>query len=149
MTMSEFVDQLSLSGVLGGGSAVLLLLLTLIQIAPIKVNPWTWLARKIGRALNGDTLDRLDTLEQDVKEMKQKNEEREAKKSRSSILRFGDEIRRGTRHSKEHFDQILLDISFYERYCDTHKDFENNIALMTIEKIKDTYRECIDKDSFL
>ena len=149
MTMSEFMDQLSLSGVLGGGSAVLLLLLTLIQIAPIKVNPWTWLARKIGRALNGDTLDRLDTLEQDVKEMKQKNEEREAKKSRSSILRFGDEIRRGTRHSKEHFDQILLDISFYERYCDTHKDFENNIALMTIEKIKDTYRECIDKDSFL
>ena len=149
MTMSEFVDQLSLSGVLGGGSAVLLLLLTLIQIAPIKVNPWTWLARKIGRALNGDTLDRLDTLEQDVKEMKQKNEEREAKKSRSSILRFGDEIRRGTRHSKEHFDQILLDISFYERYCDTHRDFENNIALMTIEKIKDTYRECIDKDSFL
>lgn len=149
MTMSEFVDQLSLSGVLGGGSAVLLLLLTMIQIAPIKVNPWTWLARKIGRALNGDTLDRLDTLEQDVKEMKQKNEEREAKKSRSSILRFGDEIRRGTRHSKEHFDQILLDISFYEHYCDTHKDFENNIALMTIEKIKDTYRECIDKDSFL
>lgn len=86
MTMSEFVDQLSLSGVLGGGSAVLLLLLTLIQIAPIKVNPWTWLARKIGRALNGDTLDRLDTLEQDVKEMKQKNEEREAKKSRRLIL---------------------------------------------------------------
>lgn len=149
MTVSEFMDQLSLGGLLGGSGALLFLLLTLIQIAPVKVNPWTWLARKIGRALTGEALDRLDTLEQDVKEMKQKNEEREAKKARSSILRFGDEIRRGTRHSKEHFDQILLDISFYEHYCDTHKSFENNIALMTIEKIKDTYRECIDDDSFL
>lgn len=149
MTVSEFVSQLSFGKVLGGSGAVFLLLLTLIQIAPIKVNPWTWIARKIGRALSGETLDRLDTLEQDVKDMKRKNEEREAKKARSSILRFGDEIRRGTRHSKEHFDQILLDISFYEHYCDTHKDFENNIALMTIEKIKDTYRECMDRDSFL
>lgn len=149
MTMSEFVGQLSIGGLLGGGGAILLLLLTLIQIAPIKVNPWTWLARKIGRAVTGETLDRLDTLEKNLNEMKQKNEEREATKCRSNILRFGDEIRRGTLHSKEHFNQTLLDISFYEHYCDTHKNFENNIALMTIEKIKDTYRECMDNDSFL
>jgi len=51
MTVSEFMDQISLGSLLGGSSAVLLLLLTLIQIAPIKVNPWTWIARKIGRAL--------------------------------------------------------------------------------------------------
>ena len=149
MTINEVFQQVTPSGVIGGCSVVMFLLLTLIQIAPVKVNPWTWIARKIGRAITGEALDRLDALEKDVKEMERKNKEREAKKSRSSILRFGDEIRRGTRHSKEHFDQILLDISYYEHYCDTHKDFENNIALMTIEKIKDTYRKCIDEDSFL
>lgn len=149
MTVSEFVDQLSLGSLLGGSGVFLFLLLTIIQIAPIKVNPWTWIARKIGRAVTGEALDRLDVLEQDIKEIKEKNEEHEATKCRSNILRFGDEIRHGTLHSKEHFDQILLDISFYEHYCDTHRDFENNIALMTIEKIKDTYRECIDNDSFL
>lgn len=149
MTVSEFVDQLSLGSLLGGGGAVILIFLTLIQISPIKVNPWTWIARKIGRAVTGEALNRLDTLEKNIKEIKEKNEEHEATKCRSNILRFGDEIRHGTRHSKEHFDQILLDISFYEHYCDTHKDYENNIALMTIEKIKDTYRECMNKDSFL
>ena len=149
MTVSEFVSQLSFGKLLGGSGAVLFLLLTLIQIAPVKVNPWSWIARIVGRALTREALDRLNTLETDVKEIKDKSEEHEATKCRSNILRFGDEIRHGTRHSKEHFDQILLDISFYEHYCDTHKDFENNIALMTIEKIKDTYRECMDRDSFL
>lgn len=149
MTLSEFVKQLSITNLLGGSGAVLLLLLTLIQIVPVKVNPWTWFARKIGRAVTGEALDRLDGLEKDIKEIKAKNEEREATECRSAILRFGDEIRHGTRHSKEHFDQILLDISFYEHYCDTHTDYANNVALMTIEKIKDTYRKCMDEDTFL
>lgn len=149
MTVSEFVEQLSISNLLGGGGVLIFGLLTLIQIAPIKLNPWTWLARKIGRIVTGETLDRLDSLEKDIKEIKTKNEEHEATECRGAILRFGDEIRHGTRHSKEHFDQILLDISFYEHYCDTHTEYANNVALMTIEKIKDTYRKCMDEDSFL
>lgn len=28
-------------------------LLTFIQISPIKVNPWSWIARKIGKAMTG------------------------------------------------------------------------------------------------
>lgn len=149
MTLSETLQQMTVGDILGGCSAIILLFLTLIQITPIKVNPWSWLARTIGKALNRDTLDRLDSLEKDIKEIKAKNEEHEATECRSAILRFGDEIRHGTRHSKEHFDQILLDISFYEHYCATHKDYANNIALMTIEKIKNTYRKCLDEDSFL
>lgn len=149
MAVSEFVEHLSIGNLLGGSGVILFLLLTLIQISPIKINPWTWLARKIGRAFTGEALDRLDNLEKEIKEIKRKNEEREATDCRSAILRFGDEIRHGTLHSKEHFDQVLLDISFYEHYCSTHNDYANNIALMTIEKIKNTYRDCLNNDSFL
>jgi len=149
MTVSEALQQLTAFDVLGGCSAFTVLLLTLIQISPMKINPWSWLARTIGRAFNREMLERLDDLEKDVKKIQTENEEQKATRCRSAILRFGDEIRHGTLHSKEHFDQILLDITFYEHYCDTHKDFENNIALMTIEKIKDTYSKCIDEDSFL
>ena len=35
---------------------------TLVQVSPIKVNPWSWLARKIGRAINGEVIDRVDRL---------------------------------------------------------------------------------------
>ena len=41
----------------GGGS--LLLLLTLVQVVPVKVNPWSAIARWIGKAINGDVLDKL------------------------------------------------------------------------------------------
>ena len=42
----ETVKQIALSG---GG--VLLALMTIIQIAPIKINPWSWIAQKIGKAI--------------------------------------------------------------------------------------------------
>ena len=38
----------------GGG---LLLLLTFIQLAPVKLDPWSAIARWIGRAINGEVLD--------------------------------------------------------------------------------------------
>lgn len=149
MTMSEFFQKINAGNILGGCGIILAILLTLIQISPIKINPWSWLARRIGRAFNGEMVERLDRLEKDMKEIKAKDEEQKATNCRSAILRFGDEIRQGVLHSKEHFDQILLDISFYEHYCDTHTEYANNIALLTIEKIKDTYRKCMDEDSFL
>lgn len=149
MSLIDFLQQINAGSILGGCGIVFVIVMTLIQIAPIKVNPWTWIARKIGRAFNGEMYERMDRLEKDLKEIKTKNEEQRATDCRSAILRFGDELRQGVLHSKEHFDQILLDISFYEHYCDTHREYANNIALMTIEKIKDTYRKCMDEDSFL
>ena len=37
----------------------MLILLTVIQIAPVKFDPWTAIARAIGRALNGEVLTQL------------------------------------------------------------------------------------------
>ena len=39
----------------GGGAA--LLLMTLVQIAPIKINPWSAVARGIGKTMNKDMMD--------------------------------------------------------------------------------------------
>lgn len=130
----------------GGGVAVIL---TILQIAPIKINPWSWIAKKIGRAINGELIDKVDNLAVDMKKNKDDDDEQWASLSRSHILRFGDELRHGVSHSKEHFDQILLDISKYELYCDTHKDYLNDVAHETIKHIKNTYQECLIKNSFL
>lgn len=130
----------------GGGVAVIF---TILQIAPIKINPWSWIAKRIGRAINGELIDKVDNLAVDMKKNKDDDDEQWASLSRSHILRFGDELRHGVSHSKEHFDQILLDISKYELYCDTHKDYLNDVAHETIKHIKNTYRECLIKNSFL
>ena len=44
---------MSLEEILLGGGGVLLAARTLIQVAPIKVNPWSAVAKAIGRAING------------------------------------------------------------------------------------------------
>ena len=131
------------------GGGLTLILMTLIQITPIKINPWSWIARIIGRAINGEVLEKVNSLSEDVKALKDEDAEQWASLSRSHILRFGDELLHGVPHSKEHFDQILIDISKYESYCDEHQDYKNNIANATIKQIKNTYQKCLEDNKFL
>lgn len=140
----ETIKQIFMYG--GGG---LVILLTLVQIAPIKINPWTWLGRLIGRAINGEVLEKVETLTQDVRDNKADDDDKWATLSRSHILAFGDEIRLGIAHSKERFDQILLDISNYEQYCDEHPNYHNDKAPVTIDLIKRTYQKCLEENKFL
>lgn len=139
MTMEEIAT--------GGG--ILLAAMTLIQIAPIKLNPWSALAKAIGRAINGEVIAKVDRLERELLGMKENQEERDAISCRARILHFGDETIHGVRHTKEHFDQILRDITTYERYCDDHPNFENNTTVLTSQRIKDIYEECLKKADFL
>lgn len=130
-------------------SGAIVVLMTLIQITPIKINPWSWLGRCIGRVINGEVLEKVEALSQDVKKNKNDDDEQWASLSRSHILRFGDELLHGMGHSKEHFDQILLDISKYEQYCDAHPEYLNDIAHATIKHIRKTYQKCLDENTFL
>ncbi len=131
----------------GGGG--LLVLMTLIQITPIKINPWSWIAKRIGRAVNGEVLEKVNAIDGTVNEMRDHNAEEWASLSRTHILRFGDELLHGVAHSKEHFDQILVDISKYETYCGDHPEYLNGVANATIKQIKKTYQKCLDDHSFL
>ena len=42
------------------GGGIILVAMTLIQIAPIKLDPWSAVARAIGRAINKDVIEKLD-----------------------------------------------------------------------------------------
>ena len=141
------LESIKQIGLYGGG--VILILMTLIQITPIKINPWSWLGNRIGKWINGDVLDKLKTLSQDVADNKADDDDKWASLSRSHILAFGDEIRLGINHSKERFDQILLDIENYEKYCEDHPKYRNDKAPMTIDLIKRTYRKCLEENKFL
>ena len=138
------------------GGGVLLLFMTLVQITPIKINPWSIVARGIGKAMSRDILDKLDTVETDVKNLKEKHDnlkdrmdKDDADSCRTRILRFADELRRGVEHSEEFFNQILDDISDYERYCSEHPEYKNSKAANAIAKIDKVYQKCMEENSFL
>lgn len=92
---------------------------------------------------------KLDTANNLIVELKTSSGEGMAYTWRYRILRFDDEIRHDEKHTKEHFDQILEDITKYENYCRDHKDFPNNKAVLAIKNIKDVYQRCTDENSFL
>lgn len=126
MTLKEIFET-------GGG--VLFIVLTLVQVAPVKVNPWSTLARTLGRALNKDVMDKID--------------EGAATNARYRIIRFNDEVRHDVKHTEEHFDQIIEDIDIYERYCMAHPSFPNGKAVHSVANIKRTYEKCSDENLFL
>lgn len=130
-------------------SGGLVLLLTLIEIAPIKINPWRALGRGIGKAINGEVLDKVSQLEADVQKIRDEIGEQAAVNCRARILRFGDEVLHGGEHTKEHFDQILRDIDAYEKYCGDHPDFSNNVTGLTSERIKHVYMKRLNENDFL
>lgn len=121
----------------------------LIQIAPIKLAPWSWLAKHIGRAINAEVIEKVDKLEADLDEMKRTNAESRAKQNRTVILRFGDELRLGVKHSKDSFDNILQTISDYDTYCKAHPDFKNKIAEVNERYIEEVYEICLKNNTFL
>lgn len=135
--------------VFAGGGGLLVVIMTLVQVSKIQINPWSWLAKKFGRAINGEIIAKVDKLTEDVNDLRKESEEREATTCRARIMRFGDEILQGKEHTKEHFDQTLLDITFYENYCDEHPKFKNSIAVATIQNIRRVYDKCLKEKTFL
>lgn len=158
MTLEEIVKY-------SGGA--ILLLLTFVEIVPIKINPWSWIASKLGKALNKDLLQEMKDLQEAHKKDQEENDKRlraventqsefekyykrdDAKSARRRILSCADELRRGVEHSQEFFDDVLEDISYYNNYCKENPDFENMKAVVAIEFITETYHKCLKDNDFL
>lgn len=130
-----------------GGGAVLLL--TLIQITPLKLNPWSAILHAIGKSINAEVLERVNALDKGLNTLKATVDQRQAIDCRARIVHFGDEIKHDVKHSLEHFNAILYDISVYEAYCSDHPDFPNEVAVITIDLIKETYKKCTREKTFL
>lgn len=120
-----------------------------IEISPIKLNPWSWIAKKIGRAINGEVLEQVAELRKEFKAHEIKNDEEHISRARTRILRFNDELLECKRHSQEHFDEILEDIDTYEKYCEGHPEYPNSKAVMAIENVKEAYKQCLKQHDFL
>ena len=140
----------------GQWALALAALATLIEITPIKLDPWTTLFRAIGKAMNKDIADKLDQQAKDVESLHTQTqnitarlEQKDAEDARNHILRFGDEIKNKVRHSEEYFNQILDDITKYEQYCETHKDFKNARTVATVQIINEVYQKCLKEKDFL
>ena len=88
-------------------------------------------------------------VKEDLGEMKDESREDKAKAARNRILICADEVYQGVRHSKEYFDNILADITFYNNYCREHPEFKNDMTVMAVQRIEEVYRHCLETHGFL
>lgn len=140
------LDFLTLKTALIDGGIGLFILLSLIQISPLKVNPWSAIARKLGDALNASQTEKfesfkkqLEALDTKVEDLKNHVDENEIKTMRTKILRFADEIFVGKIHTYDAYKEALHAINEYETYCNEHPNFVNNMAEFSIAEIKKGY----------
>ena len=147
---------MTIEEILAGGGGLLLVAMTLIQISPIKVNPWSALARARGKAINKDVLDGLAEVKADQKEARRilddhirVDDTRNADAHRARILQFNNELLRDIPHTREDFIEILEEIDFYERFCEEHKDYKNNRCTHAIANIGRVYDDRLRKHDFL
>lgn len=140
---------MSVQEVLTGGGGLVLVLMTLVQIAPVKINPWSWLAKTVGKAINADISKRLNDIEAKLDGHIDMDDRRTANVTRARILRFNNELLRDIPHTKEEFIEVLAEIDAYEKYCKAHEDYKNNRAVLAIETIREVYKERLKKRDFL
>ena len=121
------------------GGGMVLVLLSLIEVSPIKINPWSRLAKIIGHALNAEVLEQQKQTQKKLEEHIQVDDERNANLLRTQILRFNDELIDDKHHTREHFIEILAVI---------HTDYKNNRCICAVANIKRVYNERLQKHDF-
>lgn len=135
---------------------VLVALLSLVEVSPIKINPWSGLAKWLGRAINVEVLSTMQTIQTAQKAQAdalaahiKADDERNADTLRMRVLHFNNELLRGDRHTREDFIEILAVIDAYEQYCKNHPDYRNNRASHAIANIGRVYDDRLKLRDFL
>lgn len=126
------LNEIFLSLNLGNVCVILTLVLSLIQISPIKLNPWSAFGKWVRKQLA------LEEIKDDLMDSR-----------RTRILRFDDELMEEKWHRKDMFDAILVDCDKYEKYCRENKGYVNSVANDSIKHIKEVYAECKRENKFL
>lgn len=130
----------------GVKTALVIALLSAIEIAPIKISPWSWIGGLVGKLVGIKSIsDKVDALEKKVDNLDHKVEENDIVTSRVRILRFASEIQSKIYHNKDSWDQTMMDVAKYEKYVMEHPEFKNGITEPTIEYIREQYKERLEK----
>ena len=140
----ETAMRISLGDLITVGTVMLGILGYFFEVSKIRIKPLS----ALGRIFNGETIRKVDALSRSVETLQEKMEEGEIKAARMRIQRFADEMYGEVRHSKEHFDLILMDITAYNNYCESHPGFVNEKTKVAQDVICGKYEQCLRERSF-
>ena len=114
---------------------------SIVEVAPIKINPWSRIFNWIAEAIVGD-------LKKEFFEFKKDSEAKTADRMRWDILSFANSCRRGQEHSKDEWWHCISQIKEYEEYTQK-KNIINGVIEEDSEYLRELYHERNLKNDFL
>ena len=120
----------------------------LIQITPIKLNPWSAIFKWLGKALNSDLTTKVDELSSTVTTLKNDQKENEKDRIRWEILEFANSCRDNRKHTKDEFQHIITLNDKYRKLLAETND-KNGVFDAEYQYISDLYKERQIKNDFL
>lgn len=129
MGLNDILSKLNAGSITAG----IVVLLSLIQISPIKLNPWDKLLGWFGKKLNGGVESEIKNLQKQVRDLWINNH-------RQSILTFARECRADIDHSAEEWSHILNLCEEYETYTEKN-EITNGVVRQNTRYIRELYQE--------
>ena len=130
----------------------------LIQIAPIKINPWSAIFKWISKAITGDAcskidgllekVNKIDGLVEKVDKIESDVQTNEKDRIRWEVLDFANSCRNGRRHTRDEFQHIIALNDKYKELLLVTND-TNGVFEAEYEYIKKLYAERLEKNDFL
>ena len=133
MNIYEIFMQMTAGEVAGWALILLIILFSLIQISPVKLNPWDTIFGWFGKKINGNTQEQLKQLQKQVQDMW-------VASHRQTVLTFAREARAGVNHSPDEWANVLNIIAEYEEFVISHQ-ISNGIVQADSEYIRNLYQQ--------
>ena len=133
MSIVDIMNKLTAGEMAGWAVILLILLLSLIQVSPLKLTPWDSILGWIGGKLNGKTEKRLAAVEKQIRDMWINDH-------RQRILTYARECRAEIRHSPDEWTNVLNVAEEYEKYV-KENGVTNGVVKADTEYIRSLYLE--------
>ena len=134
MTIKEIIDLMIFPPVLKD-VALLAVIMSIIQISPLKINPWDWL-KSIA-----DLPKRINDLSKELNNLRQEFYDDRAFRWRQMIISRAHRIEDGILLKKGEWEELIDTIDRYEAHCKLYPDFRNGYATSTIDYLQEEYKE--------
>ena len=120
----------------------------ILQIAPIKISPWTSLFKWIGKTIMNNACSKLDELNEKIDSLDKEITENEKDRIRWEVLSFANSCRNGHKHTKDEFQHIITLNNKYKKLLEKTHD-SNGVFELDYQYIKELYAQNSQINDFL
>lgn len=133
MSIFDLWNKWNMDNLAGETAVAIIIILSLIQVSPVKINPWDKILGWFGKKINHETKKDMEDLKKQVSDLWINNH-------RQGILAFARECRSGITHDCEEWSNILNLCEEYEQYTEENH-VTNGVVKENTKYIRDLYQK--------